>query len=195
MTPAEADTRLSAAERGARGYGDASYTGAVALADPGEVRGASDEVSAEALQREFLELAEGMQELDTDAATIGDAMDMVLAEAEVAEAARQVKRAELQLADAREGLRAAKAMPVSDPCNGCHDAKAAAVAAAEEDVAGAERALQRARQRLREALAAAADLAASMREGLRRRHGGIKEAADDSPVRMADRDFYVPGGN
>lgn len=57
------------------------------------------------------------------------------------------------------------------------------------------RALGRARDRLREALAVAADLAASMREGLRRRHGGIAEAHSAAPVRAADRDFYQPGGN
>ena len=165
------------------------------LADPAEVRAASDEVSAEALQREFLELAEEMQAQDVDAQTIGTAMDMVLAEAEVADAARQVARAERLLADAEESLRSARAMPVSDPCTGCHDAKAAAVAAAEEDVAAAVRQLQRAKERLREALAVAADLAASMRDGLRRRHGGIAEAASASPVSMADRNFYVPGGN
>ena len=187
MTPAEADTRLSAAERGARSYGDATYTSAVDLADPGEIRAASDEVSAEALQREFLELAEGMQELDTDAGTIGDALDMVLAEAEVADAARQVTRAERLLADAQEQLAAAQAMEDGD-------AKASAVAAAEADLADAERMLAQAKDRLREALAAAADLAASMRDGLRRRHGGLQEAHSAAPVRAADRDFYQPGG-
>jgi hypothetical protein len=194
MTPSEADSRLSAAERGARSYGDATYTSAVALADPGEVRAADDEVSAEALQREFLELAEGMQELDTDAATIGDALDMVLAEADVADAARQVRLAELRAQDARDQLAAAQAMPENDPCDGCHDAKASMIAAAEADLADAERMLAAARHRLREALAVAADLAASMREGLRRRHGRIAEAHATAPVaHAADRDFYTGG--
>lgn len=194
MTPAEAASRLSAAERGARSYGDATYTSAVATADPGEVLAADDEISAEALQREFLELAEGMQELDADAATIGDAMDMVLAEAQVAEAAREVTRAGHQVADAQGQLDAAYGMPENEPCDGCHGLKAAAVGAAEEDMRAAQQRLQQARDRLREALAAAADLAASMREGLRRRHGGIAEAHQSAPVRAADRDFYT-GGN
>ena len=71
-------------------------------------------MSAEALQREFLALAEGMQELDTDAQTIGDALDMVTAEAEVEEAARQVRYAEGQVADAQAQLDAARAMPAGD---------------------------------------------------------------------------------
>lgn len=195
MTPAEAASRLSAAERGARSYGDATYSSAVALADPGEVRAADDEVSADALAQEFLELAEEMPAQDVDAATIGDALDMVLAEAEVAEAARQVERAERQVSDAREQLDAALALPVHEPCDGCHDARASAIAAAEADLSDAQRALAQAKDRLREALAVAADLAASMREGLRRRHGGIAEAHQSAPVRAADRDFYQPGGN
>lgn len=188
MTPAEAMSRLTGAERGARSYGDATYSGAVALADPGEIHAADDEVSAEALQREFLALAEGMQELDTDAQTIGDALDMVTAEAEVEEAARQVRYAEGQLADAQAQLDAARAMPAGD---GRDDA----VAGAQEAVEAAGAALARARDRLREALEVAADLAASMREGLQRRHGDLKDAHDDAPVRAAERDFYSPGGN
>jgi hypothetical protein len=193
MTPAEADSRLSAAERGARSYGDATYTSAVDLADPGDVRAADDEVSAEALQREFLELAEEMQILDVDVVTIGSALDMVLAEAEVADAARQVARAERQLADAKGFLDVAYGMPENEPCDGCHGAKAAAVGAAEEDMRAARQQLQRAKDRLREALAVAADLAASMREGLRRRHGGLAEAHQSAPVRAADREFYTGG--
>jgi hypothetical protein len=190
MTPAQADARLSAAERGARSYGDATYTSAAATADPGDVRAADDEVSAGALQREFLELAEGMQEVDADAQTIGDAMDMVAAEADVAEAARAVRLAEGVLAEALQQLDAAQAMPERVPCSGCHGAKAAAVADAEDTVAAAGAALARAKDRLREALAVAADLAASMREGLRRRHGGLQEAHSAAPVRAADRSFY-----
>lgn len=194
MTPAQADSRLSAAERGARSYGDATYTSAVDLADPGDVRAADDEVSAEALQREFLELAEEMQPQDVDAQTIGDAMDMVTAEADVAQAARDVRAAERQVSDAQEQLDAAYGMPENEPCDGCHGAKAAAVGAAEEDMRAARDRLQRAKDRLREALAVAADLAASMREGLRRRHGGIAEAHQSAPIpRAADRQFYTGG--
>ena len=160
---------------------------------PGEVRAADDEVSADALAREFLDLAEEMPAQDVDAATIGDALDMVLEE-EVAEAARGVTRAEHQVAE-RQGLPGRRVRDAGERAgDGCHGLKAAAVGAAEDDMHAARRQLQRAKDRLREALAAAADLAASMRAGLRRRHGGIKEAADASPVRMADRDFYT-GGN
>jgi hypothetical protein len=194
MTPAEAASRLSAAERGARSYGDATYTSALDLADPAEVRAAGDEVSAEALQREFLELAEEMQPQDVDAQTIGDAMDMVAAEADVAQAARDVRAAERQVSDAQEQLDAARGMPENEPCDGCHGAKASAVGAAEEDLRAASQRLERARERLREELATAADIASRMRDGLRRRHGGIAEAVQSAPVRAADRQFYQPGG-
>jgi multidrug efflux pump subunit AcrA (membrane-fusion protein) len=43
-----------------------------------------------------------------------------------------------QLAAARRGLAAAHALPTSDPCDGCHGAKAAAIAAAEAAVRTAE---------------------------------------------------------
>ena len=196
MTPAEAATRLSAAERGARSYGDANYTSAVATADPGDVLEADDEVTAEHLRREFLILADGMQELDADAATIGDALEMALVEEDVGEAAYRVRLAGYAVADAEEALAAACRMPELRPCNGCHVVKAKAIAGAEEDLAAARAALGRARQVLREVLNIAADLAGSMRAGLRRRHGGIQEAVTSAPIaRAADRAFYSTRGN
>lgn len=167
MTPAAVASRLDSAARAARGYGDATYSSSAALADPAVVVGADDVASAEALGAQFLALAEGMQELDVDAETLGDAMDMVDAEAVVADAARRVRLAEGALAEALQQLDAAMAMPASEPCNGCHRAKAAAVAAAEDAVAAAGSALSRARARLREALSAAADIAGRMRAGLK----------------------------
>jgi hypothetical protein len=117
-------------------------------------------------------------------------MDMVTAEADVAQAAWDARAAERQVSDAQEQLDAAYGMPENEPCDGCHGAKASAVGAAEEDMRAARDRLQRAKDRLREELETAADIAASMREGLRRRHGGIQEAVDSAQVRPADRDFY-----
>lgn len=193
MTPAQAAARLTAAEHSARGAGDGGFTAASDLADPAEIYGAADEASARALAAEFLVLAESMQELDVDAATIGDALDTVTAEAEVAEAARRVKAAELRLADAREQLDIAWALPENDPCNGCHSAKAAAIEDAQQAVRAAECSLKDARDRLREALTTAADIAASMRAGLYRRHGDLHEAHQSAPVRAAERQFYGAG--
>jgi hypothetical protein len=190
MTPTEADSRLAAAQHRARGASDATYTGAVATADPGDVRDADNEASATALRAEFLALADGMQELDADTQTIGDAMDMVDAEAEVAEAARRVREAEIALDHANADLAAARAMPTDDPCDGCHDERAAAVAEATEAVEAAKAALARARAWLRETLESAADIAGKMRAGLKRRHGGLQEAHADAPVRGAEREFY-----
>jgi hypothetical protein len=48
------------------------------------------------------------------------------------------ERAQRDLQAARADLAAAYAMPTRDPCTGCHSAKAAAIAAAEAAVAGAE---------------------------------------------------------
>jgi hypothetical protein len=192
VTPAAVASRLDSAARAARGYGDATYSSSAALADPAAVVGADDVASAEALGAQFLALAEGMQELDVDAETLGDAMDMVDAEAVVADAAWRVRLAEGALADALEQLDAAMAMPVSEPCNGCHRAKAAAVAAAEDAVAAAGSALGRARARLREALSAAADIAWRMRAGLKRRHGNLAEAHADAQ-HPAERQFYGTG--
>jgi hypothetical protein len=47
--------------------------------------------------------------------------------------------AEEDLAEARDELAAAQAMPVDDPCDGCHDAKEAAIAAAQARITDAER--------------------------------------------------------
>lgn len=191
MTPGQASARLTAAERGARSYGDVSYRSAEAAADPGLVSSAADEVSADALAQEFLDLAEGMPGLDVDAETIGAALDMVLAEAWVAECARAVKRAEQALAAAEAELAAAQNRAASAEGDEAEAAAQAAVAEAEEAVAAAAAALAAAKRRLAEALLIAADLAASMRAGLQRRHGGIQEAADSSPVRMAETEFYT----
>ena len=52
-----------------------------------------------------------------------------------------------------------------------------------QETAEALRQEQKAAAQVRDAAAAAA-------QGLQRRHGGIKEAVDDAPVRAAERPFY-----
>lgn len=192
MTPADALARLTAAERNARSAGDGSYADAAAMANPGVVVATAEPEAADALAREFLNLAESMQELDVDARTICDALDMVGAEQEVAEAARALRLALAEAEDAEQQTRLAIALPLHSPCDGCHSAKATAIEMAQDAVNAADAKVRRARAWLREALLAAADLAASMSAGLQRRHGGIKAAADDASVPMADRDFYQP---
>lgn len=192
MTPAQALVRLTAAERNARSAGDGSYADAVAMADPGAVMATTEPDAADALAREFMNLAESMQELDVDPRTIGDAIDMVGAEQEVAEAARALRLALAEAEDARLQMRRARATPVRIPCDGCHGYRNAAIELAQEAVDAAAAKVRRARAWLQEALTAAADLAASMSAGLQRRHGGIKSAADEAAVRMAERDFYQP---
>lgn len=192
MTPQEAVVRLRAAENGARSAYDGTFANASDLADPYEVYSAQDEVSAMALQAEFLVLAEAMQELDVDAETVGQALDMVAIMAVVAEAARWVRTAEAMFAGALERRAAANRLPVRDPCDGCHDHKAAAVADAQRAVTQAAGFLGMKQGWLQEVLGIAADLAAAMRAGLYRRHGDIKEATDSAPVRAAVREFYEP---
>ena len=49
-----------------------------------------------------------------------------------------LEQARRDLAVAREALAAAYAMPTREPCDGCHSARAAAIAAAEAAIAEAE---------------------------------------------------------
>lgn len=190
MTPAEAVVRLAHAEHGARSAYDGTFTAASDLANPWEVLGAQDEVEALALRAEFLRLAEAMQELDVDAETIGNALDMVIAEDKVALAARWLKVAEAILADAVQQRTRAQGMPENVPCTGCHDAKAAALADAQDAVNSAMGGLGMRQAQLQEALGVAADLCGCLRAGLYRRHGDLKEAHDDAPVRAAVTNFY-----
>lgn len=59
-----------------------------------------------------------------------------------------LERALQDLEAARQDLAAAYAAPTQDPCEGCHAAKAAAIAAAEAAIAAAEHRIARARQRI-----------------------------------------------
>jgi hypothetical protein len=183
MTPAEAVVRLAHAEHGARNAYDGTFTAASDLANPWEVAGASNELEALALRAEFLRLAEAMQEFDVDAATIGNALDMVIAEDKVAEAARWLKVAEAILADAVQQRTRAQGMPENVPCTGCH-------ADAQDAVNSAMGGLGMRQAQLQEALGVAADLCGCLRAGLYRRHGDLKEAHSTAPVRAAVREFY-----
>ncbi len=53
-------------------------------------------------------------------------------------AQRDLGQARRDLAEAREALAAAYALPTREPCDGCHSARAAAIAAAEAAGADAE---------------------------------------------------------
>ncbi len=57
-------------------------------------------------------------------------------------------RAHRDLQAARQDLAAANAMAVSEPCDGCHSAKAAAIRTAEEAIAGAEGRIRDAERRI-----------------------------------------------
>ena len=59
-----------------------------------------------------------------------------------------LERAQQDQEAARQALAAAYAMSTKDPCNGCHSAKAAAIAAAETAIAAAEERIKNATQRI-----------------------------------------------
>jgi hypothetical protein len=168
---------------------DTTYHEALATASPGEVEDADDVEPAQALRDRLIDLADAMAAANADPAPIDGALDLADAEDEVAAAAQRVRLAEGMVADAQQALEAAEGLPVSDPCTGCHAARDAAVAAAEDDLAGAGAALAAARAALAEALARAADIASVMRSLLRDFHGGMQEATDDART-VAEREFH-----
>ena len=145
--------------------------------------------SADALCEEYITLADGMTVAGADPAVLNAALDAADAESDVAEAARRVRRCQAALADAEEYLAAALDMPTSDPCRGCHAAKAAAVAEAQDMVARTSAELAFAFDLLDEALAAAAVAAARLRAALGRFHGGVQEATDNART-VAEREFH-----
>jgi transcriptional accessory protein Tex/SPT6 len=168
---------------------DTTYSEALATASPSEVEAADDVEPAQALRDKLIGLADAMAAANADPEPIDGALDLADAEEAVAEAARRVRLAEGMVADAQQALEAAEGMPVSDPCTGCHAARDAAVAAAEEDLSAAGMALAAARARLAEALAQAADLAEAVRSLLRDFHGGMQEATDSART-VAEREFH-----
>jgi multidrug efflux pump subunit AcrA (membrane-fusion protein) len=106
--------------------------------------------------REFLEaVAEAEDEISGHAAAVRQLGR---------EAAAALRQALADLDAARRRLAGARAMPAREPCNGCHDVKAAAIAAAEAEVAECQE-----RAALCEAAGEIlAPLAARLRHALRR---------------------------
>ena len=77
---------------------------------------------------------------------VGQLQEQVIAPLDVAHDDRD--RAQRDLQAARQDLAAAYAMAVSEPCDGCHSAKAAAIRTAEEAIAGAEGRIRDAERRI-----------------------------------------------
>jgi hypothetical protein len=169
------------------------YAEAVDAADPAAVLAASDVPSARALLDRFWDIAEDLPAAGADPATLGDAMDMAGAEAEVVAAAQAAAMAGAALAEAEAELAAAQAAAgAAETDQECARAEAD-VTDAQAAVAAAAAALAAARARLEHALHDAARTAATMRSNLQARHGGISEAVGDARARVAERDFYTNG--
>jgi len=82
-------------------------------------------------------------------------------------AQQDLEQAGCDLEEARAALAAAYAMPTREPCDGCHSARAAAIAAAEAAIADAEARIADAQRRIA-ICEAAADILGPLAERLAR---------------------------
>ncbi len=94
------------------------------------------------------------------------------------QAQQDLKQAGRDLGEARQALAAAYAMPTSNPCDGCHPAKAAAIAAAEAAVAQAEARIADAERRIG-ICEAAADILDPLAERLARALAQLRTVPQD----------------
>jgi hypothetical protein len=93
-------------------------------------------------------------------------------------AQQDLGQARRDLAAARAALAAAYAMPTREPCNGCHNARAAAIAAAEAATAEAEARIRGAERRIG-ICDAAADILDPLAERLARALAGLRTVPQD----------------
>jgi hypothetical protein len=93
-------------------------------------------------------------------------------------AQQDLGQARRDLAAARAALAAAYAMPTREPCDGCHSARAAAIAAAEAAVAEAEARIANAQRRIA-ICEAAADILGPLAERLTRALTRLRTAPQD----------------
>jgi hypothetical protein len=186
-TPAEAAQRLHWLGQRARGLSDVTYTHSVDTANPELVWEADTEQAARQLMARLVAVAEGLQALDVDPKTLGEAMDLVEAQGEVVKAVQAVAFRTAELNRALEALAAAQARARAE--QGAGD-----LAAAQNAARAAAQAHKQARSHLQDCLRHAADLADTLRKGLRLRHGGMAEAHADAPVRAAECEFYGEEG-
>jgi len=93
-------------------------------------------------------------------------------------AQQDLGQARRDLAAARAALAAAYAMPTREPCDGCHNARAASIAAAEAAVADAEARIADAERRI-SVCEAAADLLDPLAERVARALGQLRTVPQD----------------
>jgi hypothetical protein len=109
-------------------------------------------------------------------------------------AQQDLEQARRDLAAAREALAAAYAMSTREPCDGCHSARAAAIANAEADVADAEARIADAERRIG-ICEAAADILDPLAERLARAQAQLRTVPQDlGEVYQLVYEFISTGG-